>query len=227
MGRTSGQGGRGEGVIVAGCREGGLDDPFVALGSGGGSVVEVGEHSHVEHAMHLFSSVKCGILTEASRFHAILKLNKNENKLGMVVGVSITASNSPFNKEGSWASTEAELMLYEGGSVLYVASDDDVIIKWFCGKYRHVVAVGKEGGDGGGTEGKLLDLLNLGNTDYVIGDREDSFSRLAKWLSNERIVRNVLKQQRMTECVKKVGTEVFMEHDFAQCSFEHGLQHKR
>ena len=161
--RKERQAGQGEGIIVAGCREGGLEDPVVW--DAGGSPSD--SKRHVEQAMKLFSSVKCNILTAASKFNTITKLNKKQNKLGLVVGVSISHSNSPFNEDGSWASTEEELKLYEGNSLLYVSSDDEAVIKWFCGKYRHVVALERVGGTN--TEEKLLDLLNLGNTDYVIG----------------------------------------------------------
>jgi hypothetical protein len=217
--RKERQAGQGEGIIVAGCREGGLEDPVVW--DAGGSPSD--SKRHVEQAMKLFSSVKCNILTAASKFNTITKLNKKQNKLGLVVGVSISHSNSPFNEDGSWASTEEELKLYEGNSLLYVSSDDEAVIKWFCGKYRHVVALERVGGTN--TEEKLLDLLNLGNTDYVIGDRGGSFSRLAKWMSQERIVRNVLQQQRRVECVQKIGSEVFMSHDFNQCAFDGGVEH--
>jgi hypothetical protein len=217
--RKEGQAGQGEGVIIAGCREGGLEDVVVG---GGGHGPASNSKRHVEQAMKLFSSVKCNILTAASKFNTITKLNKKQNKLGLVVGVSISSNNSPFNKDGSWTSTEEELKLYDGNSLLYVSSDDEALIKWFCGKYRHVVALDRGGRTD--TEDKLLDLLNLGNADYVIGDRGDSFSRLAKWMSQERIVRNVLQQQRRVECVQKIGSEVFMSHDFNQCSYESGIE---
>ena len=180
---------------------------------------------HVSQAMYLLSSIKCNILTEVSKFHSILKLNKKQNKLPFVVGVHITEANSPLIPGSNWNQTMSELKVYEERALFYVTSEDKAVKKWFCSRYQHVVAFDHrdrtlEANGSNRMVASLLNLLNLGNTDYVIGDSTSSYTLLSKWLSSQRIVRNVLRQQRVAECVTKVPSDLFRSHDYDKCFFE-------
>mmetsp|Transcript_27297 Transcript_27297/g.51733 ORF Transcript_27297/g.51733 Transcript_27297/m.51733 type:complete len:513 (+) Transcript_27297:185-1723(+) len=197
---------------------------------------------HVEQAMYLFSSVKAEILEEVSRFSAILDTYRRQHDLPLVVGVHISKNNSPLLGDSSWKETEEELDVYKDRALFYVASDDNNVISWFCSKYKHVVAFDTEERTGGDAkalaslemegeeddmaEGKghqvasLIELLNLGSTDFVVGNRLSGFALLGRWLSDQSIVRNVIKQQKMMGRIRKKSGVSIWEQDFNQCSFK-------
>ncbi|GMH52013.1 hypothetical protein TrLO_g7436 [Triparma laevis f. longispina] len=188
---------------------------------------------HVEQAMYLFSSVKADILEEVARFSAILDTYRRQHDLPLTVGVHISKSNSPLLSDSSWKQTEEQLDVYKDRALFYVASNDNNVISWFCSKYKHVVAFDTEERTGGVkieeddmAEGKghqvasLIELLNLGSTDFVVGNMENGFALLGRWLSDQNIVRNVLKQQKMAGRIKRKSGISIWEQDFNQCSFK-------
>ena len=63
-------------------------------------------------------------------------------------------------------------------------------------------------------------LLNLGFTDFVVGNRLSGFALLGRWLSDQSIVRNVIKQQKMMGRIRKKSGVSIWEQDFNQCSFK-------
>lgn len=109
----------------------------------------------------------------------------------------ISDSNSPLRRdsESGWKETEHELDALKGRALFYVASNDNDVISYFCGKYDHVVAFSTSESTGGsGPRGatddsvlaknhqiaSLIELLNLGSTDFVIGSQTSSFSMLSR-----------------------------------------------
>lgn len=60
----------------------------------------------------------------------------------------------------------------------------------------------------------------IGSTDFVIGNMESGFALLGRWLSDQNIVRNVLKQQKMAGRIKRKSGISIWEQDFNQCSFK-------
>ena len=122
-------------------------------------------------------------------------------------------------------------------ALFYVASNDNSVISWFCSKYQHVVAfetTDRTGGDEPDNAGddsssnrkghqiaSLIEIMNLGGTDFVVGSKKSSFTRLSRWLGSQNIVMNVLKQQTRMGYVKKPKVSIFTQ-DYNQCTFRVG-----
>mmetsp|Transcript_18415 Transcript_18415/g.36812 ORF Transcript_18415/g.36812 Transcript_18415/m.36812 type:complete len:509 (+) Transcript_18415:90-1616(+) len=191
---------------------------------------------HVSQAMYLFSSVKSSILSEVLRFEAVLNTYARRHDIPLIVGVHISDSNSPLRRdsESGWKETERELDALKDRALFYVASNDNDVISYFCGKYDHVVAFStseRTGGSGprGATDdsvlaknhqiASLIELLNLGSTDFVIGSQTSSFSMLSRWLASQNIVTNVLKQQTKLGRIKRPHVSIHTQ-DYSQCMYE-------
>jgi len=156
--------------------------------------------------MALLNSVNCALLSRVARANAAIRLNRVDHKVDFVVSVLVTDENTPLGGE-KWEELKRGVDGLKDGSLLNVVTDDEEVLKWFCERYNNVIRVDtrREGGNEEGDDAAhLVDLLVFASGDFVVGDREDPRFALAEWLIENKIVVNVLKQQRRSDCVKRV-----------------------
>ena len=111
----------------------------------------------------------------------------------------------------NWTKLEEEIAPYKDKAMFYISSNNPEDITWFCENYKNVIGFDADRSEKptpNTQRDSLLELMNLGATDFVFGD-DFCYSGMAQWLSGNRIVKNVLKQKRLTGCIKPVSSDLF------------------